>query len=294
MEIQSIILICLGCNLNFNILKRKPIALPCGHSFCNTCVDSSYKATSYIKCWTCYKKHFHELQNLNINHMIYIFLLNQKEIIFKKQENLNQIKFSFFKNTIVKCHEFSIFSKVQLSDLELTQIKSPFCEKFSLNYNFHKNNAVLFYYFDIMKQILLKVDTIIDPNEHATFYLISNYKINFLLKTIIVWLILVLNYYLGKLNLLYEFYLVTTLTYESILVNRVAFSCCLNTNLNRWISLFIYLLINFSVNFTSLNSLIILDNLYTSLTTIYVLLVVGSDSELYLILGSSCFSSKFN
>jgi hypothetical protein len=286
MEIRNINLLCLGCNLNFNIFKRKPIALPCGHSFCNICIDSSYKVTSYIKCWTCDKKHFNEQNNLNINQLIYIFLVNQKEIIIKKQENLIT-KFSYYKNTIVKCHQFSICSKTEIETNEIQKNISPLCKKFSTKDNLHKNNSVLFYYFDFIKQIILAVDNIITPTGNSPLFLLSNHSINYLIKIAIILLILIINYFFGKFSLLYEFYLVTTLTYESILVNKLEYSCCLNTCLNRWISFLIYLLINFMVNFTSLNSLIILDNLYNCLTTIYVLLIVGSDSELHFILGQS-------
>lgn len=79
--------ICGNCGKDFDILKRKPMALPCGHSFCFSCVNTTYKATSYLNCWTCHKKHFQELNNLNINHSLYLILLDNNSC--NKFENGN-------------------------------------------------------------------------------------------------------------------------------------------------------------------------------------------------------------
>ena len=51
--------ICKMCGYNFNKDENKPIALPCGHTFCYSCINTVYSIIMYVKCSKCLKKAFY-------------------------------------------------------------------------------------------------------------------------------------------------------------------------------------------------------------------------------------------
>lgn len=44
---------CRTCNTDFDVLKCKPMILPCGHTFCNCCIVESFSARNSFDCINC-------------------------------------------------------------------------------------------------------------------------------------------------------------------------------------------------------------------------------------------------
>jgi hypothetical protein len=80
---------CELCNLNFHSINLKPMALPCGHTFCYKCIaEKSNK--SYIECKKCKKLHFLKSDQIPPNY----FIMNILEKMEEKQrkDSRNRIK----------------------------------------------------------------------------------------------------------------------------------------------------------------------------------------------------------
>ena len=284
---------CECCQIGYDALKRKPIALRCGHSFCFSCIEKAFKARSYLNCWACNKKHFHELGNLPVNQIIYTYLLNQNiksesgKILFIKGSS----KFSFYHNIMVKCQHFSFISIK--NKLEMSNNINNYCSKYIIDSHNHKNNAVIFFYFDILKILLCETDNLVQKfaNKYNTLEYFQGSKFTFgyliiVLKLLLITLSIMISIYLVKLQFFYQFYLFSTLTFETINCIRKPFSCCINICLNRWISFIIFVFTIFLVELTNLSSTLLFDNLWSCLKTIFVLIIVGSDKELNLIISN--------
>lgn len=63
-------LICETCKDSYNTDKKKPIYLPCSHTFCKLCLADNLKKNTYIKCPIDNKKHFQMLDQYTTNQMI--------------------------------------------------------------------------------------------------------------------------------------------------------------------------------------------------------------------------------
>lgn len=71
-------LICDICQLNFHSERNKPIALPCGHTYCYFCLGEIWQKLQYIRCYKCGKKHFKDISVIPVN-IYYSKLLKNKE-----------------------------------------------------------------------------------------------------------------------------------------------------------------------------------------------------------------------
>jgi len=63
-------LICESCKESYNSDKKKPIYLPCSHTFCKQCLADNLKKNSYIRCPIDNKKHFQMLEQYPTNQLI--------------------------------------------------------------------------------------------------------------------------------------------------------------------------------------------------------------------------------
>jgi|LauGreDrversion4_2_1035121.scaffolds.fasta_scaffold1370325_1 hypothetical protein len=63
-------IICETCKESYNVDKKKPIYLPCSHTFCKQCLADNLKKNSYIKCPIDSKKHFQMLEQYPTNQLI--------------------------------------------------------------------------------------------------------------------------------------------------------------------------------------------------------------------------------
>jgi hypothetical protein len=58
---------CKTCSIEFNSSEHLPILIPCGHSMCKKCLDSSCKNIGYVKCGYDLKKYFFDATYYNRN-----------------------------------------------------------------------------------------------------------------------------------------------------------------------------------------------------------------------------------
>jgi len=61
---------CENCKEFYDLQKRIPISLPCGHSLCKVCLADVFKRLSYIKCPVDSKKHFLKLDDFPTNFLV--------------------------------------------------------------------------------------------------------------------------------------------------------------------------------------------------------------------------------
>ena len=61
---------CETCKELYNSDNKKPIYLPCSHTFCRSCLEANFKKNSYLKCPLDNKKHFQPLDQYPINRIL--------------------------------------------------------------------------------------------------------------------------------------------------------------------------------------------------------------------------------
>ncbi len=69
---------CDNCGEMYDNDKRKPICLPCGHTFCKSCLNEIWKRLSYIKCPQDNKKHFLKIDDFPINFLVQKIITGDK------------------------------------------------------------------------------------------------------------------------------------------------------------------------------------------------------------------------
>jgi hypothetical protein len=58
---------CKNCSRDFDSSQRTPILIPCGHSICKKCLESSCRNNGFVKCGSDFKKFFFNAENYKIN-----------------------------------------------------------------------------------------------------------------------------------------------------------------------------------------------------------------------------------
>ena len=96
---------CLICTYIFNSTARIPLFLPCGHTFCDKCIEKEYKKKNYFFCIFCDKKIYTNFSEFTKNQ--YILSLIDKKMLsnefcdikyIKNLKKINQIWYNFTNN----------------------------------------------------------------------------------------------------------------------------------------------------------------------------------------------------
>lgn len=53
---------CKVCKSDFDSVARKPMVIPCGHTFCNECIQQAFSLRQSFNCENC----FYKLENLSL------------------------------------------------------------------------------------------------------------------------------------------------------------------------------------------------------------------------------------
>ena len=126
---------CFMCSNIYNSSTIIPLILPCGHTFCDKCIEKEYKKKNYFFCIFCDKKIYTNYSEFTKNQ--YILSLIDKKMLpnqlcdFKYMKNLikvNQIWYNFINNEFDDLLHPKQKQKTKLN-IPLTEIKKDFKEK---------------------------------------------------------------------------------------------------------------------------------------------------------------------
>lgn len=84
--------ICSICKEKYDIYKRKPMVLQCGHTQCYSCLYEMWQKLAYIKCNIDQKKHFQNLESFQVNHYLMDILQPVKKVPSPRKSVKNSSK----------------------------------------------------------------------------------------------------------------------------------------------------------------------------------------------------------
>jgi hypothetical protein len=195
-------LICKICDIKYNQDTRKPMVLPCSHTFCLTCIKQLWEKKSYIKCPIDHKKCTMHIDKIQSNQ----FLLNMLSGKVKaKTEELMKVS---YKVNLYKCDRDSVGSAKGFKDLKMYRLLGITVKGTERKIDHHAHNnerdmkvtsrpsfsfpedkvSILFTYIDVIKQLMNVLDKVPIKNT----YVMMPLRICFVLAILLINYILIL------------------------------------------------------------------------------------------------------
>lgn len=242
--------LCESCKLVFTTSIRKPIALPCGHTFCLRCIRYQYTSNNYFMCVKCSIKHRLHYDHYSPNYAI-LEKIHSNNTIYLNNFNSNDS----FGNRVYNIESFSIIKGTILKHSKLNKQNSTTPAYPSL-YN----------YFEVMKRLVFYP---LDSKNCFRKFL----KIVYI--PIIIFLLLMINYLCLIQMRFSEIFLVISILYESEeFTNEIVHKAKL------WMCFVSLLLINHFIEYLWITTWSIGLNVVIVIRTLYVILVLGNDNTL--------------
>lgn len=111
---------CRNCHFDFDVLKRKPMIIPCGHTFCNKCINEEFQTHRKYDCKNC-PFSFFEIDSIFQN-LILTDLNSQRQSVSGNIHPNGRTSSPFF--STIKPEQQSTFAQIQFQRMQSNLDKS--------------------------------------------------------------------------------------------------------------------------------------------------------------------------